>query len=85
MIKPNHPEIGRELLAGELRRGMIVWLQKEGRSAIATMWVTGISAETVEFYAGVTNIHFLARRLPDGHIYDDTGNPMAIYLYLGKP
>ena len=85
MTKPNHPEIGRELLAGELRERQIVWLQKEGRGVTASLWAMRITPGYIEFFAGQTKTYFLARRLPDGHITDDSGAAMAIYEYLGEP
>jgi len=85
MIKPNHPEIGRELLAHEIHEGQIVAMQKEGRNAIATLWVTHISENSIHFHAGKLGITFLACRLPDGHITDDDNVPMAMYAYLGQP
>jgi hypothetical protein len=82
--KPDHPEIGRTLSVNELQVKQVVWLQKSGRPAIATMWVTQIHPEWVTFYSGVTRVSFLARRCGDG-ITDDDGLPFAIYEYLGKP
>lgn len=83
MTKPNHPEIGRELLAADLRRGMIVWLQKG--PTLVTLWVMEAASRWVRFYAGETRTIFDARVLPNGRITDDAGSELTVYLYMGKP
>lgn len=80
-------EIGRELKVSDLRPRTIVWLFKEGREAMATMWVVSVGSDYVHFRAGVIKTEFLAARCGPGleSITDDSGWPMKIYEYLGKP
>jgi len=84
MIRPDHPEIGRELRVEDLKPPVIVVLQKEGR-ALATLWVVHVTEHFVTFHAGEIKVTFFATRLPDGRITDDSGLEMAMYEYLGKP
>jgi hypothetical protein len=83
----SHPEIGRELKVSELRPRTIVWLAKEGRPAIATMWVIEVSEIYVHFRAGAVRTEFYAkRRGPDlEEITDDDNTHMRMFEYLGEP
>lgn len=83
---PDNPDVGRELLATDLRRGQIVLLRKAtSADKLLSFWVTAVTDSYVEFYAGVIGTTFFAKRLPDGHITDDSGAEMTMYLYLGTP
>jgi hypothetical protein len=81
-MPPHHPEIGRELKPSELREMLIVWVAKENRNSIATMWVKTITPEMVILYAGVSNIHLVLHRQGDELRDDD--EKMHLYQYLGK-
>lgn len=80
-------EIGRELKVSDLKPKTVVWLAKDGRDLMATMWVVDVGDVYVHFYAGATGINFYAKRGgPDlESVTDDTHLPMRIYEYLGKP
>ena len=85
MTKPNHPQIGRELLSSDLEPEQTVWVQKEGRRVLLPLKVEMINEHLVVLFAtGELEIHLLLSRLPDGHVADDSGLPMALYEYLGK-
>lgn len=86
MTKPDHPEIGRALLVSELKPRTVVWLQKEGREVVATVWVVAVMADYVHFRAGAIRTEFFARRYgPDLELLtDDSGLPMQAYEYLGE-
>lgn len=77
-------EIGRELSIGELKPKTVVIVSREDRSVYATFWVRSITPHYVEFYSGITHVHFLARRLPDGSLQDDTGHHIHVHEYLGE-
>jgi len=81
-MPPQHREIGRELKASELREMAIVWVTKENRNSIATMWVKTITPEMVVLYAGVTNMHLVLYR--HGDDLRDEQERMHVYQYLGK-
>jgi len=88
--KPQHPEIGRELKATELKPPQIVWVHKMGGqfgNTCATMWAVEVLEHCVVFYAGEPKIALLAKRIgPDlTGITDDSNATMRIYEYLGKP
>jgi hypothetical protein len=79
-------EIGRQLKVSELKPRTVVVLHKQDRR-LATLWVRAVGTEWVEFYAGVTETTFLARRtgLDLESITDDTNRPIEIFEYLGDP
>jgi hypothetical protein len=80
-------EIGRELKVSELKPETVVWLAKEGRDLLATMWVVEVGDLFVHFYAGATDMHFYAVRSGADleTVADDTHARMRIYEYLGAP
>ena len=84
----NHPEVGRELKADELKAKTIVVIRAEHRPDIAvTMWVKEVGDSIVWLYAGSGNVHRhlgLFRQL-DGTLRDDAGRMIHVYEYLGKP
>lgn len=84
---PDHPEVGRELKVSELKVRTIVVLQKPGRNVLTTMWVADILPGSVCFRAGEIRTTFIATRTGTDleQITDDTGVPMKVYEYLGKP
>jgi hypothetical protein len=84
MTPPQHPEIGRELLAHELRKRQIVWVTKQNRPAIMTMWVVEINESFVHLWSGDFGIELVLRRLPGGGVTDDSGLPMKLFEYLGS-
>jgi hypothetical protein len=86
MTKPNHPEIGRALLVSDLKPHTVVWVQKEGVEAVATMWVVAVTAHWVQFRAGAVRTEFMARRYgPDDELLTDaTDLPIQTYEYLGE-
>jgi hypothetical protein len=81
----DHPEVGRELKASELREDTIVWLMKEENPRIASLWVRRISDKMIEFLsirnAGTLEIHLLAFR--EGENLRDEEAPLHVYEYLG--
>jgi hypothetical protein len=82
-MKPNHPEIGHQLKAGELQVGSIVVLTKPGRPAV-TVWVREVTEHYVHFTAAEIHTEFLATRIGD-RVTDDVGSDLAMFKYLGKP
>jgi hypothetical protein len=90
MMKPVHPEVGRELSVSDLKPPQIVWVQKMGGkrgNSCATMWVTVVTSETVGFWAGETKVAFIATRIGANleQVTDDSNGTMRMYEYLGKP
>jgi hypothetical protein len=79
-------EVGRELKVSELQPQTVVWLHKEGRNAMATMWVVAVGDVFVHFRAGAVRTEFFAERCgPElEQITDDDHIPMKMYEYLGK-
>jgi hypothetical protein len=86
MIKPNHPEIGRALFVSELRPETVVWLQKQGRDFIATVWVVTINPDWVKFRAGDLGVDLVIQRYGPDHelLRDDSSIPLQAYEYLGE-
>ena len=80
-------EIGGELKVSQLKPQTVVWLAKEGRDTIATMWVVSIGEVYVHFRAGAVNTEFFAERCGADleTITDSHHVPMHIYEYLGQP
>jgi hypothetical protein len=79
-------EIGKQLTVSELAQlklPAVVCLQKDGRSLTSTWWVTEVRPDWVVFCAA--HVSFLAQRTPEDGVVDDTGTPIRIYEYLGKP
>jgi len=64
----------------------VVWLFKEGRDAMATVWVKQVTQKYVFFRAGKINMELMVIRTgPDlERITDDDRIPMKIFEYLGK-
>jgi hypothetical protein len=86
-MKDPASEIGRELKVSELKPRTIVWLGKEGRDTMATMWVVEVGPVYVHFRAGAVRTEFYAeRRGPDlDQITDNDHIPMRMFEYLGEP
>ncbi len=86
MTKPNHPQIGRELLAHELIPDTVVWVTREDRKSFASLWVEMVTPEYVSVLAAfdpTREVHLLLRRNPDGTMCDDTGKRIYLFQYLG--
>jgi len=77
-------EVGRELLASELREGTVIVLSRPDSDQGITAWVKYIDPEFVAFSMGVTRTTFLGRRQADGKIIDDTGVRVMVFEYLGE-
>lgn len=77
-------EIGERLTVDELKKMMVVVIRKEGRPYAISVWVELISEKHVIFLAGDINTHFIAQRLPDGRLVDDTGKEIYVHRYLGE-
>jgi hypothetical protein len=86
MIKPNHPEIGRALLASDLKPKTVVWVQKEGNNTVASMWVVKVTPDWVKFTSGELRIDLMIRRYGPDHelLTDSSGHPIQTYEYLGE-
>jgi hypothetical protein len=82
-MKPDHPEVGRELKASELQVGSIVVLVKTGRPGF-TVWVREVAEHYVHFTAGEIRTEFLAKRVGD-RVTDDANSELTMYQFLGKP
>jgi hypothetical protein len=80
-------EIGRELKASELKPGSIVVLAKEGRTAMATVWVVQVGDVWVHFEAPAIRMRFVAVRSgPDlEQLTDDVRSRLRVFEYLGEP
>jgi hypothetical protein len=79
-----HPEIGRELLAGDLVVKTVVVVGREDRLHCITAWVRLVDSEFVAFHAGEANVTLLAARRADGTLMDDTGKRIHVWEYLGE-
>ena len=79
-------EIGPRLKIEDLRERTVVVITRADRPSFATMWVERVFADCVMFQNGLTatKVHFLAKRLPDGRMVDDTGSEIQAFQYLGK-
>ena len=78
-------EVGREMKVSELSPQMVVWLAKEGRDTMASVWVVEVGPIYVHFRAAAVGIElFLERRGPDLEaITDNTHTPMHIFEFRG--
>jgi hypothetical protein len=82
----NDPEIGRELLWGDLAPVTIVVVQPPGSREIAfTMWVRAKDDKTIAFHSNVKNWSVINFRGPDDTVVDDRGRLVRVYEYLGEP
>jgi hypothetical protein len=79
-------EVGHQLRTDELRERVVVCIRREDRSLWATMWVESISKTAVVFLAAATEpkIHFMALRLSDDTLVDDTGRKIVVHEFLGE-
>lgn len=84
MKPPIHPEVGRELRAHDLKVRTIVWTGRGDR--LASLWVNTIEPEFVELIAAAHTppIHILLRRDSAGYLFDDSGERIFIFEYLGE-
>lgn len=78
-----HPEMGRELLAGELATKTVVVVGREDRPHRITVWVGEVGEDFVAFYAGEIRVALVAFRRDDGTLIDDTGLRIHVWEYLG--
>jgi hypothetical protein len=79
-----NPELGRELLADELAVKTVVVIALEGLDIYVTSWVREVGEDFVCFYSGVSHTLFIAFRLKDGTLTDDTGKRIHVWEYLGE-
>jgi len=77
-------EVGRELVASELREKTVVVLSRPDSDVAVTAWVSCIDPEFVAFTMGVTRTTFLGKRQLGGIIVDDTGVRVHVFEYLGE-
>lgn len=81
MIPPKHPEVGRELIATDLREQTIVWSARG--STLISLWVRAIEGPMVALYSAVINLTVVLKADSSGHLFDDTGQRVSIFEYLG--
>lgn len=80
----SHPEVGRELLRGELVAKTIYVLigDHRPRQGITARYMAGDERMTV-FYAGVIDMTLLLVATGDGELYDDLKRRIRVYEYKG--
>jgi hypothetical protein len=76
-------EVGRELSAAELVVKTVVVLGRVDRQIMITSWVSRVGVDFVAFYQGESNNTFIARRLADDTLVDDSGKRIVVFEYLG--
>jgi hypothetical protein len=78
-----HPEAGPELNASQLKPRSIVMIGHDTCKAYATVWVASVGVDYVMFLMGELNTTFLAKRLPDDSLTDDSGKVIRVWEYRG--
>lgn len=80
----SHPEVGRELLRGELQVKTIYVLIGDHRpqQGITARYMAGDERITV-FYAEVIDMTLLLAATGDGELYDDMERRIRVYEYKG--
>jgi hypothetical protein len=76
-------DVGRELTAAELVPKTVVILGRADRAVMVTTWVQSVGVDFVAFYHGAVHTTFIARRLPDDTLTDDSGARILVFEYLG--
>lgn len=77
------PEMGRELLAHELKVETVVIVGREDRPHCFTVWVAELGEDFVSFHAGEVRTLLIVFRREDGTLADDTGKRIHVWEYLG--
>jgi hypothetical protein len=78
-------EIGRELLAHELKIETVVALNANHRpSDFVTSWVKHVAPDRVAFFSGMLNTTLIVRVNERGEMFDDLNHRVRAYQYLGK-
>jgi hypothetical protein len=81
----DHPEIGRELRASDLRPNTVVVVRPPGHDDLSiTLWVSAVTQDSVTFFAGDLNWMVINLVRPDGTIVDDKERVVRVFEYLGK-
>ncbi len=81
----DHPEIGRELLANELKPRTVVVTRLSTRMDTAiTLWVKDVDDKIVWLYAGELELNVILSHQPDGTLRDSHARQVHVYDYLGK-
>lgn len=83
-MKRSDNELGRELTAAELVPGTVIVLGRIDRARMVTAWVQVLGVDYVTFGMGEVRTIFIARRLPDDTLVDDTGKHILVFEYLGE-
>jgi hypothetical protein len=81
-MEPNHPEVGRELLASQLLPRTIVVLGRDEDPVLLTTWVHRVGQDFVSFRMGDINITLVAMRQPDDTLRDDRGQRIRVWEFL---
>lgn len=84
MMTSTNPEMGRELLAGDLMVKTVVIVGREDRPHCFTVWVWHVGEDFIAFKAGEINHILIVLRLDDGTMIDETGNRIHVWEYLGE-
>ena len=79
-------EIGRELMATELREQTIVVILPPGHAEQLwfTMWVEKVGDEFVWFYSALLRWHVILKRQADGTLIDERRRVTRVFEYLGE-
>jgi hypothetical protein len=81
-------EIGRELLASDLKERQIVWIKPpdaQNRGLMFTFWVTRVAPDNITFFSGVKRMYVVNFRGPNDTVIDDRGRQVRVFEYLGEP
>ena len=81
-------EIGRELLASDLKPKTIVVVKppdRLDREVYMTFWVTQVTDDFVVFHSAVKHWSVINFRGPNDTVIDDQGRQVHVFEYLGEP
>jgi hypothetical protein len=83
-------EIGRELLASDLKPRTIVVIKPpdpsgRDRQIHMTMWVQSVGDRMVVFHSAVLHWSVITFRTAEDGLVDDQDRPVRIFEYLGEP
>lgn len=77
-------EIGKELNARDLQPETVVVIRPPHAPGYLTMWVRHVGKTYITFYSGELHWEVMNFVRPDGSIFDDLGNQIHVYEYLGE-
>jgi len=77
-----NPEMGMELKAGQLEPQTVVVIGHDTCRAYMTAWVVIVGGTFVVFKMGEVGAMFMAMRLPDDSLRDDSGKVIRVWQFI---